>query len=202
MAEIRKRRREIVGYTIALQCWNQSLARVFICSVGFFIRILFNRYGAIVPVFILNFDLGVATILRLLGFQLGRHIVFQKWVFVNPSLVEECLDCFLANISIENTLVWFWAQRVVGRQDSITVYSKDFKIIWLVDSWNDDPWAFSETKELVANHLDVKVFVFKQSVIACDISWLLEFFQKLVEDEIPKIVVRVRITLDLQIWLN
>lgn len=52
--------------------------------------------------------------------------------------------------------------------------SEYLKVIWLVNRGDDDPCAFSKTKELMADHFNIKVFKIKQFKFASDVLWLLE----------------------------
>ena len=67
--------------------------------------------------------------------------------------------------------------------------SENLEIIRLVNSRDDDPRALSKSKELMADHLDVEVFLIEQSKFTRDERWLLKLLQELIKNKVSKIVV-------------
>ena len=126
--------------------------------------------------------------------------MLQEWVFIDPSFVKECLNCLLADVSTKNTFIWFWAQRIVGGQNSVPMNSENWKVIRLVNCRHNDPGASPESKELMANHLNIKRFMIKHSKFACDKLRLLELLQELIKNQVSEINVWIWVPLDFYEW--
>ena len=71
------------------------------------------------------------------------------------------MDSLLADVSIQNAFIGFWAERIISSHNRIPMNSENLKVIRLVNRRDDYSRTFPKTKELMADHFDVKVFMIK-----------------------------------------